>query len=203
MRLFSGPPPSNSTKVFREWATRKHAVEKGKTGPRQGYSKKASTLLPLSVFVVTIPQVLAGQGIRKAKRVGWRHFGFGKTLKHTVSAEILATGSRHRVARTYGLKPNSIVSRALRSLTMKHSRTKKYVRISLVKIPPLVSLAIWVRSRNAKEDLILPLESVVPELQRRTARPYVDVLPLLQRSAMALVSQSQALDAKLREGRSE
>lgn len=203
MRLSSGPPPSNSIKIFREWATREHAAKKRKTGPKHGPAKKASTLLPLSVFVVTIPQILAGEGIRKAKRVGWRHFGFGRTAKQTISAEILAAGNRHTVARTYDSKPNSIVSRALRSLATKHSRTKKYVGIGLVKIPPLVALAVWVRSRNTKEDLIFPLESIVPDLQTDTAYIYADVLPLLQRSAKALVSQSHALAAKLREGRTE
>jgi hypothetical protein len=203
MRLSFGPPPSNSAKVFREWATRKHTAEKGKTGPKQGHSKKASTPLPLRVFVMTVPQVLAGEGIRKAKRVGWRHFGFGKTVKQTISAEILAVGNRHRVARIYRSKSNSIVNRALTSLTKKHSKAKKYVGIDLVKIHPLVGLAVWVRSRNAKEDLIFPLESIVPELQTGTAYIYADVLPLLQKSAKILVSQSQALDAKLREGRTE
>lgn len=201
MRLSSGSPPSHSTKVFREWATRQHIAGKGKTGPKRGHPKKASRTVPHGVFVVTIPQVLAGEGIRKAKRVGWRHFGFGKTVKQHVSAEILMAGNRHRVARAYGSKPTSIVSQALRSLAKEYSKTKKYVEIGLVKIPPLVGLAVWVRSRNAKEDLIFPLESIVPELQKRTAHIYADVLPLLQRSAKALVSQSLALDAKLGEGR--
>jgi hypothetical protein len=198
MPLSSGSPPSQSTKVFHDWVTRLHSSTKGKSGPKQGHLKKVLPPVPQRVFVLTISQVLAGEGIRKAKPVAWRHFRSGPSVKQNISAEILMAGNRHLVARTYGSRASSIVTKALRGLAKKH---KKYEGISLVKIPPLVGLAVWVRGRNAKEDVIFPLESVVPELQRGTAHLYVEVLPLLQRSANALVSQSLTLDAILRKGR--
>jgi len=203
MPLSSGSPPSHSSKVFREWVARHHTAAKTKRVPKQGYPNKVSTPAPQRVFVLTIPQVIAGEGIRNARRVAWRHFGFGPASKKTVSAEILIAGKSHRVARTYGSKPTSIISRTLAVLTRKHSRSKRYDGISLIKIPPLLGLAVWVRGRNTKEDLIFPLQSAVPELQTGTTHKYVDALPLLQRSAKALVAQSLALNAKLGMGRAE
>lgn len=202
MPLSSGSPPSHSTKVFCEWAAR-HATAKDERATKKGHRNKALTPDPQRVFVLTIPQVIAGKGLRSAKRVAWRHFGSGPTAKQNVSAEILIGGKRHRVARTYGSKATSMICKALRRLGKKHSRTKRYEGISLLKISPLVGLAVWVRGRNRKEDLIFPLESAVPDLRSGIAHNYLDALPLLQRSANALVSQSLALDAKLRKGRTD
>lgn len=203
MPLPSGSPPSHSTKVFRAWVARHHTAAKTKKVPKRGYSNKVLTPAPQRVFVLTIPQVIAGEGIRNARRVAWRHFGFGSTSKQTLSAEVLVTGKRHRVARTYGSKATSIISKALTALQKKHSRAKTYQGISLLKIPPLLGLAVWVRGRNTKEDLIVPLQSAVPELQSGTTHKYVDALPLLQQSAKALVAQSLALNAKLRMAQTE
>jgi hypothetical protein len=200
MPLSSGSPPSHSTRVFRKWVARPNTATRGKRIPEQRHPNKPFTPAPHRVAVLTIPQLIAGEGLRKARRVAWCHFAPGPRAKQQVSAEIVIVGRLHRVARTYGSRATSIITKALSALAKKYSRTKTYQSISLVKIPPLVGLAVWVRGRNAKEDLIFTLESVLPELQRDTAHNYVDSLPLLQRSAKALVAQSLALDVKLRKG---
>ena len=152
--------------------------------------------VPHSIHVLTIPQLLAGKGLRNARHVAWHHFKFGPTPKHTVSAEVIFTNKAHKLARLYGPVPTIALSKDLVKLRKAHSRTKTFEGISLVKIPPLLSLGIWIRGRIPKDDLIYPLQSIVPDLKRKTTYTCADALRLLQRSASALVDESAKLGAK-------
>jgi hypothetical protein len=197
MTLSPGPPPISSVETFREWAARKRATIKPRQPAGNRTSRKRSALTSHSVFVLAMPHVIEGKGPRDAKCLAWRHFNLGPSPKHTISAEILTSNKHRRVAQSYGPSATIVVGRALATLRKKYVKTKKYKFIGLLKIPPLVALAIWVRGRNAKEDLIFPLQSVLPDLKRGVAYTYVDALPLLQRSANGLVSQSLELADKL------
>ena len=189
--------PSRSTNVFLKWIT--HLC--GNTGRKKTPSAPrswSSAHEAQRVFVLTLHHLVNKAGMKQAKFLAWLHFGLGRNSKHLISAEIVKSGKHHTIARTYDRKSTVKLARALRIAVKKQTQSSKYSSIRLLKIPPLIGLAIWLRGRTPENDLIVPVESCVDALKRGKAYRLSDILLSLRARARALADQSAALQSGLR-----
>ena len=198
MPLSPKSPPRRSTKAFLKWVSRVKA-----NGARKGNSKARDLKRQAApnaerVFVLTMHDLARGSGAKGPKFLAWRHFGIGRNARHRVSADIVASGKSHILARTYDEQPTVNLARTLRLVRRKYTRSRQYSDIRLLRIPPLVGLAIWIRGRKAKDDLIIPIESCLTGVRKGASRRFADVLPLLQASAKVLADQSASLRDQLK-----
>jgi hypothetical protein len=197
MTLSIGSPPLESTKVFRDWTARLRSNVKKKSVRKSTRSVSGTLPKARKVFVFTVRQVTGGQALSKARFVAWRHFGLGRHSRHRVSADILVSNKAHFLGRMYDQESTVRLSQALASISEKHQESRQYSNIRLLKIPQMIGLAIWLRGRAKKNDLVFPLESCVPEVKTGILYQFSEIVPSLQTSAKALISQSRSLKAKL------
>lgn len=198
MPLSTKSPPRRSTKVFLKWISRFKANGVPQRTPKARGAKREPTPNAERVFVLTTHDLARGRGPKGAKFLAWRHFGIGRNTRHRVSADIVASGKSHSLARMYDQQPTVNLARALQLVKRKYSRSRQYSDIRLLRIPPMVDLAIWVRGRSAKDDLIMPIESCHSGVRKGASHRFADVLPLLQASAKVLADQSASLQAQLK-----
>src|SRR5262245_25710341 len=85
MALSPESPPVSSVRKFRKWAdhqiglVNQNAQRPAKLAEKK--SNKTTTRAAHSIYVLTIPQLVAGKSLRSAKRVAWHHFRLGASRK--------------------------------------------------------------------------------------------------------------------------
>ena len=194
MSSHSTRPPRNSTKTFQKWTDHLRTDVKAKRAVKSKRSRDLSLPGAHKVFVLTARQLIDGEGLARARFVAWKHFGLGKNSRHLVSAEIAVSGKTHSVARMdEGRYTSKIIQAMLRTINDNKRTSRKYRTVCLVKIPPLIGLAIWLRGRKRKDDLVFPVESCVAGVKKGKAYLLPKIEPLLRQSALALAEQSRSL----------
>lgn len=197
MGLSTKSPPRQSKRAFLEWLSRGRGDGARKRNSKARDSKVHSARKAEKLFVLSMHDLVRGRGAKGPKFLGWRHFGIGRKAGHRVSADIVASGKDRILARMYGHKSTVSVARALRAVRRKYMRSRRYRDICLLRIPPLVGLAVWIRGRKTKDDLIVPIESCLRGAKRGALKRFADLLPMLQASAKVLAEQSFRLHARL------
>ena len=133
------------------------------------------------------------------RHVGWRYFW--KDLKACPSVEVmLALLDRRHVASSRSVGP--VNRRILQSLQRAEKQTlRNRHSFRLLSVPPLVLSAIWLKTHRHTKDQVIPIETIVSQLQPLETYSMGRFLEYLRLEAARLLESSRTLGQR-KKGRS-
>ena len=130
-----------------------------------GSITKASVLLDHPIYFVKLQHLLSNKGLRYAKAVTWRYFLRTSKGRKVGVAEVNMTkptgyafasfSASNEVKKHYAL---------LRSMIDHDSRPDSY-SLRVVRVSSLRILAVWLRSKSGRKDLVIPLGNTTDRLK--------------------------------------
>jgi len=164
---FPEPPKASVAALNRTLRILALAPEAARVMPEKfgiAFEGGAPPSLPHQVYSLGLTDLLEGGGLKDAQLVSWRYF-VPSSSPDVASAEVNVDASGgHSFAQLNTGPFNESTLTAIASLTSDSRVAAKTYDMCLLRIPALYVTAIWLKSGQPKEDILVPVAPVIPGL---------------------------------------
>ncbi len=158
MALRNRAVPEEVTKVIDRWKN-----VQGQDQVRRADS--ACSHLPASypAYYLGLLAVVSGENASNAVFVGWRNFVPSSKGDLHVTVHAL-TNTHFMISRHRSFSKNEVECSVLNKLSQPRAHKGRRFELRALNIPPLVNLAIWLKSEDGGVDLLIPVDACVKAL---------------------------------------
>lgn len=164
MILKIGTPPLESVQAFAKGLS----ILPGSGKMVENLSRDASSINehhPHEMFFSGLTDISAGKVIESCSSTGWRYIvQLDDETYHSVEVNSL-DGDNHEFAEI-NMGPFPKATQDMLALLEKDSSLAEDVyTVSALRIPALYVFALWLKEENSKNDLFIPLDPTIPDLE--------------------------------------
>lgn len=155
---------------------------------------------PYPAYYLGLLAIVSREDASNAVFVGWKSF-VPSSKGHLHMTVHALSGKHFRISRHRPLLENELELEVLRKLSRPNAHKGRCFELRALNIPPLVNLAIWLKSQDAGGDLFVPVDTCVKALVPSKSYTEGEFFPLLLEPARDLMELGQNEPSSLRPSR--